>query len=83
VHPPRSIVNLREFLLARLRPIPWSNFTDSPRLLEWLPGCSPAWQTPLLMLVADRDPIANTDSRSKRTPEPKRLVMLKGAHFDP
>ncbi|RAS35570.1 alpha/beta hydrolase [Paraburkholderia bryophila] len=42
--------------------------------------------TPLLMLVAQHDHIAVTDLALKayeQALEPKRLVMLKGGHFDP
>jgi len=48
-----------------------------------LARCSP---TPLLMLVAEHDHIAVTDVALKayaNALEPKRLVMLKGGHFDP
>jgi hypothetical protein len=42
--------------------------------------------TPFLMVVADRDHIAVTDLALKaygRALESKRLVMIKGGHFDP
>ncbi|MEX3786459.1 alpha/beta hydrolase [Paraburkholderia sp. BR14374] len=42
--------------------------------------------TPLLMLVAEHDHIAPTDLALKayeQALEPKRIVMLKGGHFDP
>src|SRR2546430_2101301 len=42
--------------------------------------------TPLLMIVADHDHIAVTDlalQAYERAFEPKRLVMIKGGHFDP
>ncbi|MGK4277399.1 alpha/beta hydrolase, partial [Escherichia coli] len=42
--------------------------------------------TPLLMLVADHDHVAPTDlalAAYERALEPKRLVMIKGGHFDP
>ncbi len=50
---------------------------------EWVDRVSP---TPLLMLVAEHDHIAVTDLALKayeRALHPKRLVMLKGGHFDP
>lgn len=50
---------------------------------EYIPRVSP---TPLLMLVAQHDHIAVTDLALKayeQALEPKRLVMLKGGHFDP
>jgi fermentation-respiration switch protein FrsA (DUF1100 family) len=42
--------------------------------------------TPLLMVVAGHDHIAVTDLALKgyeRALEPKKLVMIKGGHFDP
>lgn len=42
--------------------------------------------TPLLMLVADHDNVVGTDlalTAYERALEPKRLVMIKGGHFDP
>jgi fermentation-respiration switch protein FrsA (DUF1100 family) len=50
---------------------------------EFIERVSP---TPLLMLVADHDRTAVTDLALKafeRALEPKRLVMIKGGHFDP
>ena len=50
---------------------------------EFIERVSP---TPLLMLVADHDQIAVADLALKayeRALEPKRLVMIKGGHFDP
>jgi len=41
--------------------------------------------TPLLMVVADRDHLTPTDlalAAYERSPEPKRLVLLPGGHFD-
>jgi hypothetical protein len=42
--------------------------------------------TPLLILVADHDNVVGTDlalTAYERALEPKRLVMIKGGHFDP
>ncbi|WNC95311.1 alpha/beta hydrolase (plasmid) [Paraburkholderia sp. FT54] len=50
---------------------------------EYVDRVSP---TPLLMLVAEHDHIAVADLALKayqRALEPKRLVMIKGGHFDP
>ncbi|MFM0557577.1 alpha/beta hydrolase, partial [Paraburkholderia sediminicola] len=50
---------------------------------EFIDRVSP---TPLLMLVAQHDHIAVTDLALKayeQALEPKRMVMLKGGHFDP
>jgi uncharacterized protein len=50
---------------------------------EFIERVSP---TPLLMVVANHDHIAVTDLALKayeRALEPKRLVMIKGGHFDP
>lgn len=49
----------------------------------WVDRVSP---TPLLMVVAEKDHIAATDLALyayERALEPKRLVMIKGGHFDP
>jgi fermentation-respiration switch protein FrsA (DUF1100 family) len=49
----------------------------------WVERVSP---TPLMMVVADHDHIAVTDlalQAYERALEPKRLVMIKGGHFDP
>jgi uncharacterized protein len=77
-----------------LQPVPdgvWDN-TVTVRSTRWArmyqPGAfieriSP---TPLLMVVAEQDHIAVTDLALKayeRALEPKRLVMIKGGHFDP
>ncbi|TPK66917.1 alpha/beta hydrolase [Mesorhizobium sp. B2-4-15] len=77
-----------------LRPIPpgvWENkvtvrSTRWARMYspgDWIARVSP---TPLLMVVAQRDHIAVTDLALRayaNALEPKRLVMLKGGHFDP
>ncbi|MGF6767834.1 fermentation-respiration switch protein FrsA (DUF1100 family) [Paraburkholderia sp. GAS199] len=50
---------------------------------EYIERVSP---TPLLMVVAEHDHTAATDLALKayeRALEPKRLVMIKGGHFDP
>lgn len=77
-----------------LRPIPngkWENKV-TVRSTRWARMYSPGdfvdrvSPTPLLMLVADHDHIAATDLALKayeRALEPKRLVMMKGGHFDP
>ena len=77
-----------------LRPVPagtWENkvtvrSTRWSRMYapgEFIERVSP---TPLLMVVADHDNIAVADLALKayeRALEPKRLVMIKGGHFDP
>jgi uncharacterized protein len=77
-----------------LRPVPagvWENkvtlrSTRWARMYapgEYIERVSP---TPLLMIVADHDHTANTDlalTAYERALEPKRLVMIKGGHFDP
>ncbi|WER50801.1 alpha/beta hydrolase [Cupriavidus sp. WKF15] len=77
-----------------LRPVPdgiWENkvtlrSTRWARMYapgEYVKRVSP---TPLMMVVAERDHIAVTDlalDAYERALEPKRLVMLKGGHFDP
>jgi len=77
-----------------LRPVPqgiWENKV-TVRSTRWARMYSPGEfvdrvsPTPLLMLVADHDHTAVTDVALKayeRALEPKRLVMLKGGHFDP
>lgn len=77
-----------------LRPVPdgvWENMLTL-RSTRWARMYSPGEfidrvsPTPLLMLVAERDHIAVTDLALKayaQALEPKRLVMLKGGHFDP
>jgi len=69
----------------------WENrvtLRSSEKASEYEPGLlidriSP---TPLLMLVAERDSVTPTDlaiAAYNRALEPKRLVMLPDAHFDP
>ena len=77
-----------------LRPVPkgvWENKV-TVRSTRWARMYAPGdfvervSPTPLLMLVADHDHIAVTDLALKayeRALEPKRLVMIKGGHFDP
>jgi dienelactone hydrolase len=77
-----------------LRPVPdgiWENKV-TVRSTRWTRMYAPGdfvervSPTPLLMLVADHDHIAVTDLALKayeRALEPKRLVMIKGGHFDP
>ncbi|QOT79366.1 alpha/beta hydrolase [Cupriavidus basilensis] len=77
-----------------LRPVPdgiWENRLTL-RSTRWARMYSPGAfidrvsPTPLLMLVAERDHIAVTDLALKAYElalEPKRMVMLKGGHFDP
>ncbi len=77
-----------------LRPVPegvWENKVTL-RSTRWARMYTPGdfvervSPTPLLMLVADHDQIALTDLGLKayeRALEPKRLVMIKGGHFDP
>lgn len=77
-----------------LRPVPdgvWENRLTL-RSTRWARMYSPGEfidrvsPTPLLMLVAERDHIAVTDLALKahgKALEPKRMVMLKGGHFDP
>ncbi|RDK11685.1 alpha/beta hydrolase [Cupriavidus lacunae] len=63
-----------------LRSVRWARMY-SPG--EFIDRVSP---TPLLMLIAERDHIAVTDLALKayqQALEPKRLVLLKGGHFDP
>jgi dienelactone hydrolase len=77
-----------------LRPVPdgiWENKV-TVRSTRWARMYAPGdfvervSPTPLLMLVAEHDHIAVTDLALKayeRALEPKRLVMIKGGHFDP
>ncbi len=77
-----------------LQPVPagvWENHVTL-RSTRWARMYSPGlWvdrvsPTPLLMVVADHDHIAVTDlalQAYERALEPKRLVMIKGGHFDP
>jgi dienelactone hydrolase len=77
-----------------LRPVPdgvWENKVTI-RSTRWARMYAPddfierVSPTPLLMLVADHDHIAVTDLALKayeRALQPKRLVMIKGGHFDP
>jgi fermentation-respiration switch protein FrsA (DUF1100 family) len=77
-----------------LRPVPdgvWENKV-TVRSTRWARMYAPGGfiervsPTPLLMLVADHDHIAVTDLALKayeRALEPKRLVIIKGGHFDP
>jgi fermentation-respiration switch protein FrsA (DUF1100 family) len=77
-----------------LRPVPegvWENKV-TVRSTRWARMYAPGdfiervSPTPLLMLVADQDHIANADLALKayeRALEPKRLAMIKGGHFDP
>lgn len=77
-----------------LRPVPdglWENKV-TVRSTRWARMYAPGEfvervsPTPLLMLVADHDHTAVTDVALEayvRALEPKRLVMLKGGHFDP
>jgi uncharacterized protein len=77
-----------------LRPLPegvWENKV-TVRSMRWARMYEPGSfiervsPTPLLMVVSDHDRITNTDLALKaygRALEPKRLVMLKGGHFDP
>lgn len=63
-----------------LRSIRWSRMYSPGAFIERV---SP---TPLLMLVAQRDHITVADLALKayqQALEPKRLVLLKGGHFDP
>jgi hypothetical protein len=75
---------------ARMRAPAWSNqvtLRTVEMLGEYEPGSyidriSP---TPLLMLIADGDHLAVADeafAAYQRALEPKRLVILKGGHFD-
>ena len=77
-----------------LQPVPegvWKNevtvrSTRAARMYEpgpWVPRVSP---TPLMMVVALNDTITVTDvalAAYERALEPKRLVLIKGGHFDP
>jgi uncharacterized protein len=77
-----------------LQPIPpgiWENSvtsrsTRAARMYEpgiWVPRVSP---TPLLMVVALNDTITVTDlalAAYERALEPKKLVTIRGGHFDP
>jgi fermentation-respiration switch protein FrsA (DUF1100 family) len=77
-----------------LRPVPngvWENKV-TVRSTRWARMYAPGdfiervSPTPLLMIVADHDHIAVTDlalQAYERAFEPKRLVMIKGSHFDP
>jgi fermentation-respiration switch protein FrsA (DUF1100 family) len=77
-----------------LRPVPngvWENKVTI-RSTRWARMYAPGdfiervSPTPLLMVVADQDHVALTDLELKayqRALEPKRLVMIKGGHFDP
>jgi uncharacterized protein len=77
-----------------LQPVPdgvWENKVTL-RSTRWArlyaPGefASRVSPTPLLMVVADRDTTSLTDlalAAYERALEPKRLVMIKGGHFDP
>jgi len=77
-----------------LRPLPdgvWENKV-TVRSTRWARMYAPGdfiervSPTPLLMVVSDHDQITNADLALKayqRALEPKRLVMLKGGHFDP
>lgn len=77
-----------------LQPVPdgiWEN-SLTLRSTRWARMYSPGVfidrisPTPLLMLVAEGDHIAPTDlalRAHEQALEPKRLVMLKGGHFDP
>jgi dienelactone hydrolase len=76
-----------------LRPVPagkWEN-TVTIRSTRWARMYSPGdfvervSPTPLLLLIADHDQTALTDlglRAYERALQPKRLVMLKGGHFD-
>jgi dienelactone hydrolase len=89
-----SSYNAPDAVSFYLRPVPagvWENKV-TVRSTRWARMYAPGdfiehvSPTPLLMLVADRDHIANTDLAPKayeRALEPKRLVMIKGGHFDP
>jgi len=77
-----------------LQPVPegvWENSvtvrsTRAARMYEpgtWISRVSP---TPLLMIVALRDPMTGTDlalAAYERALEPKRLALIQGGHFDP
>jgi fermentation-respiration switch protein FrsA (DUF1100 family) len=77
-----------------LRPVPngvWENKV-TVRSTRWARMYTPGVfiervsPTPLMMVVADHDHIAVTDLALKayeRALEPKKLVMIKGGHFDP
>jgi uncharacterized protein len=77
-----------------LRPLPdgvWENKV-TVRSIRWARMYAPSdfiervSPTPLLMVVADHDHIAVTDLALKayeRALEPKRLVLIRGGHFDP
>ena len=77
-----------------LSPVPdgvWEN-TVTVRSTRWSRMYAPGdfvqrvSPTPLLMLVADHDNVVGTDlalTAYERALEPKRLVMIKGGHFDP
>jgi uncharacterized protein len=77
-----------------LRPVPdgaWENKV-TVRSTRWARMYAPGdfiervSPTPLLMVVADHDHVALTDLELKayeRALEPKRLVMIRGGHFDP
>jgi uncharacterized protein len=77
-----------------LRPLPagvWENKVTI-RSTRWARMYAPGdfiervSPTPLLMVVADHDHVALTDlelEAYERALEPKRLVMIKGGHFDP
>jgi fermentation-respiration switch protein FrsA (DUF1100 family) len=69
----------------------WENsvttrFTRLARMYEpglWAPRISP---TPLLMIVASHDTITLTDlalASYEQALEPKKLVLIRGGHFDP
>jgi hypothetical protein len=50
---------------------------------NWVSRVSP---TPLLMVVAEDDKLTLTDlelAAYERALEPKKLVLIKGGHFDP
>jgi hypothetical protein len=77
-----------------LRPVPDGVLENKAtvRSTRWVrmyaPGdlVGPVSSTPLVMLVTDHDYIAVTDLALKsyeRALQPKRLVMIKGGHFDP
>jgi len=77
-----------------LRPVPagvWENtvtLRSTRRARMYAPGgfVARVSPTPLLMLVADRDHVVNADlalEAYERALQPKRLVLIRGGHFDP
>lgn len=89
-----STYNAADVVSFYLQPVPdgvWENRVTL-RSTRWARMYSPGEYiervspTPLLMVVAEHDHTAATDLALKayeRALEPKRLVMIKGGHFDP